>query len=296
MSVVYNIINKVKKVFVYTFAGLFSDRKYLELFFPLNTGYQLRLDNPQTFNEKLQWLKLYNRRPEYSRMVDKIEAKDYVASIIGYEHIIPTIAVYNSVDEIDFDSLPNQFVLKCSHDSGGVVICKDKSSFNTKEAIRKLKRGLSRTYYVKNREWPYKNVIPRIIAEEYMTDDGNELKDYKVFTFGGEPKLVEIDYNRFKGHMRTVYDTDWNLVNVRIQYPTDKNRNFNKPAVLGELLDLSRKLAVGTPHLRTDFYIVNDKIYFGELTFFHGSGFEKIYPIEFDKLMGDWIILPSRTD
>lgn len=274
-------------------ARFYSDRKFLETLFPLRTGYKLNLDNPQTFNEKLQWLKLNNRRPEYTQMVDKVEAKKYVANIIGEEHIIPTLAVYDRVEDIDFDVLPNQFVLKCTHDSGGIVVCKDKSKLDRKAALAKLKWGLSKNYYYQNREWPYKNVKPRIIAEKYMTDDGEELKDYKVFTFGGEPKIVEIDYNRFKGHMRNLYSTDWEKIDAVIKYPSDETRIFEKPKVLNEVLELSKKLSLGTPHLRTDFYIVDDKVFFGELTFFHESGMAHITPHTFDEKMGSWIKLPD---
>lgn len=271
----------------------FPDVLFLKIIYHHAHGEKLNLRNPQTFNEKLQWLKLFDRNPEYTKMVDKYEVKDYVASIIGKQYIIPTLAVYNSVEEIDFDSLPNQFVLKCTHDSGGVIICKDKSTLNQQEAIEKLRESLNQNFFFQNREWPYKNVKPRIIAEKYMEDVDGELKDYKVFTFNGEPKLIEIDYNRFKGHLRNLYNVNWKRLDVTIQYPTDNNRDFVKPMVLDQLLDLSRKLSKGIPHVRTDFYIINDKIYFGELTFYHGSGLEKMAPKSFDLEMGNWLKLPS---
>lgn len=274
---------------------LFSDRKYLEIVFRMKMGYPLNLDNPQTFSEKLQWLKLNDRHPEYTRLVDKYEVKKYVASVIGEKYVIPTLAVYDRVEDIDYSQLPNQFVLKCTHDSGGIVICKDKDKFDNIAAEKKLRKGLRRNYFLQNREWPYKNVKPRIIAEKYMTDDGEELKDYKIFTFGGEPKIIEIDYNRFKGHLRNLYTTDWQKIDAIIKYPSDEKRVFDKPKVLDELLDLSRKLAFGTPHVRTDFYIVDNQVFFGELTFFHESGMARIEPKEFDKKMGDWICLPTES-
>lgn len=270
----------------------FPDRWFVKLIYRQITGKKLELNHPVTFNEKLQWLKLYDRKPEYTLYVDKYEVKKHVSKILGEEHIIPTIGVYHSIDEIDFDSLPNQFVLKCTHDSGGIVICKDKSTLDKKQALEKLHDGILKNFYWLNREWPYKNVKPRIIAEPYLEDSDGELKDYKVFTFNGEPKLIEIDYNRFKGHLRNLYDVEWNRLDVTIQFPTDKNKKFDKPVVLEQLLDMSRQLSKGIPHVRTDFYIVNDRIYFGEMTFYHGSGFEKILPESFDVEMGSWIKLP----
>ena len=288
-----SVITKIQRRILLATSRFYSDRSFLEKMFPLRTGYKLDLDNPKTYNEKLQWLKLYNRNPLYTKMVDKIEAKDFVANIIGKKYIIPTLAVYEKAEDIDFNALPDSFVLKCSHDSGGIVICQDKSKLDKAAAIKKLKKGLKTNYYYQNREWPYKNVKPRIIAEQYMTDDGQELKDYKVFTFGGEPKIIEIDYNRFQGHLRNLYDTDWKKIDATIKYPSDPERTFDKPIVLEELLELSRKLSAGTPHLRTDFYIVNNNIFFGELTFFHESGMAPFDPEQFGMVLGDWICLPS---
>lgn len=176
-----NAVLHPKKIAIFLLrvtSRLWSDGAYLKALFWLSLGYKLDLRNPKTFNEKLQWLKIYNRKEEYTLMVDKVEAKKYVASVIGEEYIIPTLAVYNRAEEIDFDALPNQFVLKCTHDSGGIVICKDKTKIDKEEAIRMLRKGLKRNYYWQNREWPYKNVKPRIIAEQYMADDGQGLSDY----------------------------------------------------------------------------------------------------------------------
>lgn len=273
-------------------APILPDRFFLKQLFKLRVGYPLNLDNPKSFNEKLQWLKLNDHNPEYTNMVDKYEAKKYAASIIGEEHIIPTLAVYDNVDEIDISKLPDQFVLKCTHDSGGIVICKDKSDFDFDSAKRKLRKALRKNYYYQNREWPYKNVKPRIIAEKYMTDGDDELKDYKLFTFGGEPRIIEIDYNRFKGHLRSLYTKEWQKIDATIKFPTDKTKEFGRPQALDTLLNLSRKLAEGHPHIRTDFYIVDDNVYFGELTFYHGSGMEKITPLSLDLQMGEWIELP----
>ena len=258
------------------------------------TGYELNLDNPQTFNEKLQWLKLNYHKPSFSLMVDKAEVKKYVSDIIGEEHIIPTYAVYNSVDEIDFDKLPEQFVLKCTHDSDDLVICKDKSQLNREKVRKQLKKGLKFDYFYMGREWVYKNVKHRIIAEKYMTDLGEELKDYKIFNFDGEPRIIEVDYNRFKNHKRHLYTTEWNKLDVTFVYPGD-DTIIEKPKQLDQMLGYARKLSKGHPFIRTDFYIIDDNIYFGELTFYHHCGFGQITPFEFDVEMGKWIKLPKPT-
>lgn len=278
------------------FSRLISDRKYLELLFPLETGYKLDLDNPQTFNEKLQWLKLYNRKPEYSQMVDKVEAKKYVANIIGEEHIIPTLAVYDRLEDIDFEALPNQFVLKCTHDSGGIVVCRDKSNLNREEALRKLSQGLKKNYFYQNREWPYKNVKPRIIAERYMEDESGELKDYKYFCFNGEPKAMFIASDRFNKTEETkfdFFDMDFNHLPFTNGHP-NATKPVEMPKGFEEMKKLAAKLSIGIPHVRVDFYDVDGKVYFGEMTFFHWSGLVPFEPFEWDLKFGKWIILPSE--
>lgn len=280
--------------FLFRFSRYYSDKKYLLKIFPLFTGYKLDLDNPKTFNEKLQWLKLYYHKPEFSSMVDKAEAKNYAARIIGEEHIIPTLAIYNKVDEIDFDSLPEQFVLKCTHDSGDLVICKDKSTIDQEKTLKKLSKGLKFNYYHMGKEWVYKNVKPRVIAEKYLSNDGEELKDYKIFNFGGEPKIIEVDYNRFKDHKRQIYTPEWEIMDVTMEYPSD-HTIIEKPKQLDQMLDFARKLSKGHPFIRTDFYVVDDIVYFGELTFYHHCGFGHITPFEFDLEMGNWIKLPEPT-
>ena len=271
-----------------------SDERYLKLAFKHRTGYSLNLDNPQTFNEKLQWLKLNDRHPEYTKMVDKATAKEYVAEIVGEKYIIPTIGLWESVDEIDWDSLPTQFVIKCTGDSGGVVVCKDKNKLDIASAKAKLKKGWGRNYCKYNKEYPYENICPRIIAEVYLEDEsGYELKDYKIFCFNGEPKLIEVDFDRFNGHKRNVYDLNWNLIDLIIKFPGDKSRKIEKPIHFDEMLYVAAQLSKGIPHVRVDLYNVNGQIYFGELTFFHGSGMEKFDPIEWDYKLGNLIKLPQ---
>ena len=278
-----SVINDLLKVL--------PDKIFLQLQYYRHTGKRLNLKNPKTFNEKIQWLKLYNRKDEYTHMVDKYEAKRYVASVIGEEYIIPTLGIWESPDDIDFEQLPDQFVLKCTHNSGlGMYICKDKASIDIENVKSELKRGLKQNYYYTSREWPYKNVKPRIIAEQYMEDEsGYELKDYKIFCFSGEPRLIEVDYNRFQGHKRNIYNLDWKLLDVEIEYPHDMNHIIEKPDNMDKMLELAKKLSNDIPFLRVDFYNVNGKIFFGELTFFHGAGYEKISPESFEETISTWL-------
>ena len=291
-------INHPRKLLAYLLccmAPIFPDRLFLKLLFRIKMGYKLNLDNPQTYSEKLQWLKLNNRKPGYTQMVDKVGAKEYVANIIGGEYIIPTIGVWDSVDDIDFDKLPNQFVLKCTHDSGGIVICPDKSKLDINAAKRKLKRGLKKNFYSQNREWPYKNVVPRIIGEQYMVDEsGYELKDYKWFCFDGVPKALFIATDRGVEGEETkfdFFDADFNHLPFTNGHP-NANREILKPKGFEEMKRLAAKLSAGHPHLRVDFYDINGMIYFGELTFYHWSGTTPFEPIEWDYKFGEWIKLP----
>lgn len=276
--------------------GLFlPDKLYLSLRYKSVMHKKLNWKNPRTFNEKIQWLKLYERKPVYTIMVDKYEAKKYAAGRIGEEHIIPTLGVWNYADEIDFDALPDQFVLKCTHDSASVEICENKKDLDRSAVTKKLKRCLERNYYHAGREWPYKNVRPRIIAEEYMHDGSeNGLKDYKFFCFNGEPKLIQVDYDRFSGHKRNMYDTEWNYLEMMLEYPTDPKRNIPAPERLGDMLCMAGKLSGGTVFARVDLYSTGSQIYFGEITFYPGCGLEKFVPELWDMKLGDWVKLPTR--
>ena len=238
----------------------------------------LDLENPKTFNEKLQWLKLYNRKPEYSKMVDKYEAKKYVASIIGEEYIIPTYGVYNSFDEIDLNALPNQFVLKCTHGSGDVVICRDKSSFDAENAKEKLSKALKTDYYKISREWPYKNVTPRIIMEPYLEDnETKELTDYKIYCFDGKCDYVMTCIDRFKGATKFIYfDKEWNIKKEFSKHGMQYGDTIKvaKPKELDKMFYFASVLSKGIPFVRADFYECNGHLYFGELTFFPSAGFD----------------------
>ncbi len=271
-------------------APLWPDKIYLSLKYYSKFGKSLNFNHPQGFNAKLNWLKLNDFRPELVKMVDKVEVKDYVAGIIGEEYIIPTLAIYNSAEEIDFDALPNQFVLKCTHDSGGIVICNDKSKLNKEEVREKMRKGLLRKYFVYSREYPYKAVTPRIIAERYMADEsGWQLKDYKIFCFHGEPQFIEVDYDRYVGHKLNVYDLNWNFVDFYMTSPNDKDVHIERPAKLEEMLDIARKLSKGLKFVRVDLYSISEKIYFGELTHYPGSGFIDFHPAEYDLKLGEML-------
>jgi hypothetical protein len=273
------------------------DKMYLQLVYREKFGKKLNLKNPRTFNEKIQWLKLYDRKPIYTMMVDKYEVKSYVAKIIGQEHIIPTLGVWDSFEQIDFSSLPGQFVLKCTHDSGGLVICKDKSMLDIEAARRKINRSLSTNYYKWGREWPYKDVKPRIIAEEYMVDEsGYELKDYKFFCFDGIPKAMFIATDRGVENTETKFDFyDMNFKHLPF---TNGHENSQKelrcPDTFEEMKRLAGLLSRGIPHVRVDFYDINGIVYFGELTFAHWSGMVPFKPDEWDYIFGEWIKLPDN--
>ncbi len=272
------------------FKMVLDDKEYISRQFEYYMGYKIDLSNPQTFNEKLQWLKLYDRKPEYTQMVDKYEAKNYVADKIGDEYIIPTLGIYNSFDEIEFEKFPQQFVLKCTHDSGGIVLCKDKRTFDKDEAKSFLSNRLRTNFYWTSREWPYKNIKPRIIAEEYLVDESNiELKDYKIFAFNGKAKLIQVDYDRFVFHKRNLYTIDWEYVDAFIRYPNDSKRKIERPTKLEEMIEISEKLSKHIPHVRVDLYSTSSRIYFGELTFYHGAGYEKFEPRELEYKLGGMI-------
>lgn len=284
----------------YTLIGIRADRIvpdkfFLELQYRCIMGKKLNLKSPQEFNEKIQWLKLYNRRPEYITMVDKYAVKDYVAAVIGSEYVIPTLGVWNRAEDIEWGLLPEKFVLKTTHDSGGVVICKNKSELDKDKARKKLDASLKRDYYKASREWPYKKVPHQIIAEEYLdsiADDG-DLYDYKFFCFDGEVKMIEVDYNRAIHHNRNLYTPEWVRIDAEIGVPSELGREFTKPQNLEKAIEVAQKLSAKIPFVRIDLYIVGEKIYFGEITFFHASGYNRIKPECFSLKIGEWIHLPK---
>ena len=274
------------------------DTAYLKGCFRASMGYKLNLKNPQTFSEKLQWLKLNDRKPEYTQVVDKYAVREYIKNIIGEEYLIPLLGVWDSFDEIDFDKLPNQFVLKTNHDSGTVVICKNKNTFDIEAAREKINKRINYNYYNLWREWPYKNVKPKIIAEKFISSpDTDDLTDYKLMCFNGKVRCEFICTNRQSesGVNITVFDTDWNRLPFgRPNHPADSN-TIVKPHLLQEMIHLSEKIAkdLECSFVRVDFYEVEGKLYFGEITFYPGAGLEEFDPIEWDYTLGTWIELPE---
>ena len=271
--------------------------KYVPKMFFKRVNYKLNLDNPQTYNEKLQWLKLYDHNPLYTTLVDKYEVKQYVADKIGPQYVIPTLGVWDSVKDIDFDKLPNQFVLKCTHDSGGLVICKDKSKLNIAKAKRVLRKSLRRNFYYMGFEWPYKNVKPRIVAEEYMEDTKTkELRDYKFFCFDGEVKALFIATERQKEGEDVkfdFFDADFNHLPFR-QGHENAAVLPEKPLRFDDMKVLAAKLSKDIPQVRVDFYEVDGRIYFGEMTFYHHGGWTKFDPKDWDMKWGELIKLPAN--
>ncbi len=285
-------LNELKEeMLIKKYPSIMDDEIYLKIYYKYRTGKELNLEEPKSFNGKLQWLKLFDRNPLYTQLSDKYSVKNYVASMIGEEHIIPTLFVCDAVDDIDEKQLPDQFVLKCTHD-GGVIICTNRKEFDFARAKAELNARMQKNYFWQGREWCYKNIIPRIICEPYIVDEsGYELKDYKVFCFDGEPKLIQIDFDRFRGHKRNLYTTDWKRIDAEIEYPSDSCVNIKRPAVLDKMLGYAAKLSEGFPHVRTDFYICDENIYLGEMTFYHGNGCEDYRPSSLGLELGEYINL-----
>lgn len=275
---------------------IFSDKKYIEAIYLLAFGEKLNLKNPRSFNEKLQWLKLYDHNPEYTAMVDKFAAKGYVKKIIGSEYIIDTLGKWDSFDQIDFEQLPKQFVLKCTHDSGGLVICRNKGKLDKEGAKEKIEKSLKRNFYYVGREWPYKDVKPQIIAERYMEDDEGDLKDYKFYCFNGEPQFLYVaeGLENHNTARRSFVTMDWKKAPFSRCGYLEFDEMPEKPEKFGEMKYLARMLSRGKDFLRVDFYQIKGRVYFGELTFFPSSGFVRFEPGEYDKKLGDMLILHKK--
>ena len=296
-----NVIKNPSKIFAFfAVKGCFKwvpDKPYLKIMYRAQTGKRLDVINPLCFNEKLQWLKLYDRNDTYTEMVDKLSAKKYIEKIIGHQYVIPTLGIWDSFDEIDFSQLPNQFVLKCTHDSGGLYICKDKQKIDYDKVKKKINKSLKYSFYYRSREWPYKNVPPRIIAEKYLENSIDRgLDDYKVHNFNGEPKIILVCRDRYEktGITEDFYSLDWEHLDIKRPGAAYSESPIDKPERLEEMLEISRKLSNGIPFLRTDFYVVDHQLYVGELTFFPASGFKRFVPDEWDSIMGKWLELPQK--
>ena len=274
---------------------LWNDKSFLSFRFKCAFGYKMDFNNPKTFNEKMQWLKLYNRTSDKTIMVGKKTAKDYVRDICGDDYIIPTLGCWDSFDEIDFDTLPNQFVLKCTHDSGSVLICRDKASFNKEKAKKHFKKCLKRNMFWWGREWPYKNVKPQIIAEPFLLNgDSDFLQVYKFLCFNGIPRIIQtIQNDKQPNETIDYFDTEWNLLDIKQNYPNSENP-LTKPILLDKMVQIAKLLSKNQPFVRIDLYLIDNTIKFSEFTFFSDCGFAKFTPSDIDELLGSWIALPSR--
>lgn len=272
------------------------DALYLKMLYKASVHRKLNLKHPECYNEKLQWLKINDRKPEYARMVDKYEVRTYIKELLGEEYLIPCLGIYDSVDDIDITGLPRQFVMKCTHDSGSVEICTDKGTFDFEAAKSRLISACRRNYYDTYREWPYKDVRPRIIVEQYMQDEETkDLRDYKIMCFNGKALVIETHENRFtegKEHTQTFYDRDWHILDL-VQVGLNPVKEAGaRPRKLDELIRLSELIAKDMYHARVDWYIINGQIYFGEITFYDGSGFDSFATLEMERWLGSLIKLP----
>lgn len=286
----------IRKIMAVCDFSWMPDKLYLQIMYYAHLGRKLDLNNPRGLSEKIQWLKLYDKNPRYTAMVDKYEAKKMIAEVIGSEYVVPNLGVWDTPEEIDFDALPAQFVLKTTHDSGTVVVCTDKTQLDVAEVKRKLKKGLQQNYFYLGREWPYKNVKPRILAEAYLKDaETEELRDYKWYCCNGVPKLVGIFCGRATSVTTADYfDCSFRHIDMTWTYPSAEIIP-QKPKTFEKMQQLAAVLSKDIPLLRVDFYEVNGKLFVGELTFFAGSGFDVIEPSEWDTIIGDWITLPEPT-
>lgn len=287
-------MNKIRKLF-----GVFGEYTYNYInytYLHLKKGQipkPLNLSNPKTFSEKIIYLKINYRHPNAQKYVNKLAVRNYVSENVGEKYLIPIIKVYEKTSDINFKELPNQFVLKLNHGSGMNIICKDKDNLDESEAMNKLKEWYNQDYFEAGGEYQYGGIEPKVFAEKYMATDEESLKDYKVFCFNGEPKFIQVDVGRYTNHKRAFYDLDWNRLPFTILHPK-YDGEIKKPEKLKEMIEVARTLAKDFIHIRVDLYNIDEEIFFGELTFHHGGGFEPVMPPKYNRVIGDYLRLPDE--
>lgn len=306
ISLAYRIKNKLKSPaltldwLVMKFCSTWmSDIPYLKIRFRLNNGYRLNLNNPQTLCEKIQWLKLYDRKQEYINMVDKYAVKKIISESIGEEYIVKPIGVWNKAEDIEWEKLPNEFVLKCTHDSGSVIICRNKAELDKANTVYRLNNSLKNNFYYCEREWPYKDVQPRIVAEPYISGLGNkDSVEYKITCMDGEVKFVTvcggIAHSKYEDRTNDHFTKEWKRLDWYANYKPS-GKVIEKPSYMDQMISLSEKLSANIPYVRVDWYVLDGKLIFGEYTFFTWGGFMKIHPFEWDKKLGSWLRLPNKA-
>ena len=264
-------------------------KMYLRLQYFKNYRQWLHINHPKTYAEKLAYLKVYEYDPRLSQLVDKYRVRRYVADKIGEDHLVPLIGVYKDVTEIPWDQLPESYVLKCNHDSGSTILHRSNEGFDKEHAIDVLSKHLKNNLYYYAREYPYKEVSPLVVCEEFL-DDGKNLtpNDFKIMCFSGEPKFIILDQNRFVDHHRDIYDISWNKLDISTDHP-QTSLIQDKPAKLDDMLDIARSLSKGFKHVRVDLYLIGERIYFGELTFCPWGGVIKFKPDKWNYTFGELI-------
>ncbi len=295
MSIIRKISGRLYKSALAYYDRRNDDERYLKVMFHHRLGYWPDLKHPRSFNEKLQWLKLHDHDPKYTLYADKYAVREHIREVLGDEYLIPLLGVYRSAAEIDFDSLPDQYVLKCNHGASYNVICTDKSRLDIDDTRKKLDQWLSMDFYREKREYHYRDIEKRIVCEKYMKDDQTaELNDYKFFCIGGKVRMIQVDFDRHTDHRRNLYDTEWNLLDVEISFPRAPELHKEPPARLHEMIAAAEKLSAEFPQVRIDFYYINGKVYFGEMTFFSGAGFSRYVPRSFEFELGKQLVLPEK--
>lgn len=298
LRLLHNNSGEFKASLIRMIAPVLSDKTYLSKMFYYMMGRQINWEKPETYSEKLQWLKLYDRNPEYTKLVDKYEVKSYVTQKVGEQYVAKTLGVYDRPEEIDFAALPQRFVLKTTHGGGncGVIICKDKSKIDNEKTIATLKSSLKQDLYRDSREWPYKNVKKRVLVEEFLEDkETGELRDYKFFCFDGKVKALFVATERQTREEPyfNFFDKDYKPLDIKQGHPRSDNWP-ERPEKFSEMVYIAEKLSAGIPHVRVDLYQANGKVYFGEYTFYHFGGIVPFEPESWDKVFGEWLKLPER--